>query len=333
MERFVFVAAVTFAVIFALVAMVGNGHWNVGHGEFNIEFHDERVDEIVAVAPGRMEVRNFAGDELVLRHIAARVTITPEDRADFSIEIDNPGRVPMPLVSAERGNVRVNGQLGGRISECSDGGGVKLEGYGEFAPEDLPQINIRAPRTLEVSVNGAGATQIGSSEILILEASGCSSVSAGDVVGALAVEVSGAGAVTAGNARSLRLEATGAGDFSAAAIAEGAVIEITGAGKANLASVTGALEIDSTGAGGVSIHGGALSEANIELSGANDVEIAAPIQHLIADIIGPGSIRVTATVGDVEAEIKGPGSVHLAAVSGRIIRQEVAGPGAFHVGP
>ncbi len=333
MERFVFVAAVTFAVIFAFVAMVGNGHWNIGHGEFNIEFDDEGLDDIAATAPGRMEPSSFTGDELVLRHVAARVTITPEDRADFSVEIDNPGRAPMPLVGVERGSVRINGQLRGRISECRDGGGVKLEGYGELVTADLPQINIRAPRTLEVRVNGAGATQIGPSEALVLEASGCTSISAGDVTGALEVEISGAGAVTAGNSRSLRLEATGAGDFSAGAIADGAAIEITGAGKANLASVIGALDIDSTGAGGVVVNGGAVSEANIELSGANNVEIGAPIQHLIADIVGPGAIRVTATVGDVEAEIKGPGSVNLRAVSGRIVRQEVAGPGTFHVGP
>lgn len=333
MERFVFVAAVTFAVIFAFVAMVGNGHWNIGHGEFNIEFNDERVDEIVVAAPGRMEARTFTGDELVLRHVAARVTITPEDRADFSVEIDNPGRLPMPLVTAERGNVRINGQLGGRISECRDGGGVKLDGYGEFEPMDLPQINIRTPRTLEVRLSGAGATQIGPSETLTLDAAGCSTISAGDVAGALEVEISGAGAVTAGAARSLRLESTGAGDFGVGALADGARIELAGAGEVSLASLVGALDIESTGAGVIAINAGAITDAAIELSGAGSVDIAAPVQRLNVDIVGPATVNVTAAVGDVEAEIRGPGNVNLRAVSGRIIRQEVAGPGALNVGP
>lgn len=334
MERFVFVAAVTFAAIFAFAAMLGHGHFNVGDGEFNIEFGDEGgVDEMVSAAPGRMETRVFEGEELILRHVAARVTITPEDRADFSIEIENPGRAPMPAVTAESGTVRINGQLRGRISECREAGGVKLEGYGELAAVDLPQIIIRAPRALRLSFGGAGTAQIGPSETLVLGASGCGSVTAGDVAGAIEVEQSGAGWVTAGAGRNLRLESTGAGHFSAGALAEGAEIGLTGAGDVTLASLRGALEIDSTGAGSITINGGAVTDAAIELSGAGGVDIAASVQRLNADIVGPGAVNVTATVGDVEAEIRGPGSVNLRAVSGRIIRQDVTGPGSLNVGP
>lgn len=325
MERFVFVAAVTFAVIFAFVAMVGKDH-------FSIEFDDEGGKaDLVAAAPGRMAPQSFEGDSLVIKHTAARITITPEDRTDFAVEIDNPGKAPMPVVTVSHGDLRIDGQLSGRVEACRDGGGAALEGYGELALEELPQIIIHAPRTLNLSLGGASVTSIGPSEAMALDFSGCGSVAAGDVAGALEVELSGAGTVNAGAARSLELDSSGAGDFAAGAIGGDADIEVSGAGGASLASLAGDLVVESTGAGDVTVGGGAVTSATIDLSAAGDVSIGAPVQLLKVDIVGPGSVEVTATIGDLEAEIRGPGSVTVDAISGSN-RQEIRGPGRVNVG-
>jgi hypothetical protein len=189
MERFIFVAAVTFAAISALVVMAGNSI------HIGIDGSDLTEDEIVAVAPGRMEAASFTGDDLVIEDAAARILITPEDRADFVVQIDNPGRAPMPSVASEGDQVRIDGHLRGRVGSCREGGGVNLEGYGDLTLADLPQITIRAPRSLNVRVERGSSTEIGPSQALSLEMLGCGHAMVGDVSEALAVEINGSGDV------------------------------------------------------------------------------------------------------------------------------------------
>ena len=93
MERFVFVAAIALAIIFGIGAVVGGPHFSF-HGDWDDEDGIGGTAEIVAVSPGRMEAQTFAGTTLRLRHMAAIVTITPEDRTDFAVEIDNSAGTP-----------------------------------------------------------------------------------------------------------------------------------------------------------------------------------------------------------------------------------------------
>lgn len=332
MERFVFVAAITFAVIFAVAATFGRGHLNIGHGNFNIEFSDEGgAADLVAVAPGRMDSQTFAGDELVIKHTAARITITPEDRADFAVEIDNPGRAPMPLVSLVGDELRLDGQLRGRVDGCREGGGANLKGYGDLALADLPQVTIHAPRRVRVSVGGGSTTAIGPSEALSLNLIGCGSVNAGDVAGELKVELAGSGAVNAGASGNLSVDLAGSGNVVTGAVAEGAKVDMAGSGALTVASLTGALEADGFGSGDVIVQAGALTTANIDLMGSGNVEIAAPVQSLEVSIVGSGGVSVAGVVGDIDADIAGSGSVTARAVTGHISR-DISGPGQVTVG-
>lgn len=332
MERFVFVAAITFAVLFALVAVVGHGHMNIGHGNFNIEFDGEGgTADLVAAAPGRMEAQVFAGEELVIKHTAAHITISPEDRADFAVEIENPGRAPMPLVSVQGNEVRIDGQLRGRIEDCREGGGANLEGYGDLALTDLPQITIRAPRSLHLSVGSGSTTEIGPSEALSVSFMGCGTVNAGDVAGESEVELAGSGVVNTGASRSLSVDLAGSGDVVAGAVAESASIDMAGSGSVTIASLTGDLETDGLGSGDVIVQGGAVTNANVDLAGSGNVQIAAPVQSLKVSIVGSGDVSVAGTVGDIDADIAGSGNVSARAVTGRVTR-DIRGPGEVTIG-
>lgn len=326
MERFVFIAAVTFAIIFGVVAFLG-------HGNFGVHFDvDARgIAPVVATAPGRMEAQAFHGGELRVKHAAAHITITPEDRQDFLIEIDNPGRAPMPTVSTDEGRVTIDGQLRGRVDDCLEGGGADLRGYGELALADLPRITIRAPRAMDLDLSGGSTTEVGPAESMNLDLSGCGTATLGDVTGELAVDVAGSGTIQAGAARSLNADIAGSGRVVTGAIAEGADVDIAGSGEVIIASLIGPLGADGAGSGNVTVQGGQVSEANIDLAGSGGVDIAAPVERLEVSIMGSGSVDVQGVVGDLVAEVAGSGSVSARSVTGTQSR-EILGSGQVNIG-
>ncbi|MBX3428816.1 MAG: DUF2807 domain-containing protein [Hyphomonadaceae bacterium] len=331
MERFVFVLAITVAIIFGVGAMVGGPHFGF-HGDWHGDGGGDAP--VVAVSSGTMAAETFAGTELRIRHAAAIVTITPEDRTDYSVEIDNsPGQLPMPTVVADDGQVTIDGQLRGRVRGCDSDGGALVRGYGDgdFEASELPHITIHAPRTLRVDRSGAGATDIGASQALNLDVRGCSTTSVGDVAGDLALDVSGSGGVNAGAAQSLTADIRGSADVVVGAVANGASLDISGSGSVKIASLQGDLTSDERGSGSVSVDAGAITAANIDLSGSGDVTIGATVQDLDVTIRGSGGVAVTAAVVNIDADITGSGSVSAASATGHI-HQEVRGSGEVSIG-
>lgn len=330
MERFVFVAAVTIAIIWGIVAMFGGGRFVHIDGDWDIDA-DGRMAPLVQVAPGNMAAQTFTGDELNLKHLAANVVITPEDRTDYVIEIANPaGRAPMPEVTNEGGRITVDGRLSRRIERCTEGG-ADLRDYGSLSAEDLPRVTIHAPRDLHVSRSGAGTLEIGPTQSLNLDFSSCGTGMVGDVAGALKVDLAGSGHVTAGAAQSLNADVAGSGELAVGAVAQDADVDIAGSGEVRIASLNGDLSSDGAGSGNLSVQGGAINEANVDLAGSGDVDIAAPIRSLTVSIVGSGSLDVAAEVGSIEADIAGSGNVSARSVTGNI-RKEVWGSGDVRVG-
>ena len=331
MERFVFVAAVTLAIIFGVGAMFGGAFFHMS-GDWDWDVEARGIAPVVAVAPGNMESQAYVGRDLRLKNVAANIVITPEDRSDFLVEIANPaGRAPMPLVSSEDGRVTIDGQLRGRIQRCTDGGGAALREYGDLTAEELPTITIRAPRDLRVDRGGAGSLEIGATESLNLDFSSCGSANVGDVAGELDIDLAGSGRVSAGAARSLNADVAGAGELSVGVIAGGANVDIAGSGTVRIASLTGDLNTDGAGSGNLIVESGSIDEANIDLAGSGDVDIAAPVRRLEVSIVGSGDVDVTAEVGDIDADIAGSGSVRARSVTGTISR-EIWGSGDVSVG-
>lgn len=318
MERFIFVAAITFAVIFGIVAMVGGGR----HFHFDI---DGRTDPVMPVAVGHAAAQTFTGDELRFKYLAAHVTITPEDRQDVSIEITNPGHVPMPTIARDGDDIVVDGHLANRV-DCDDAGGADVRGYSRVALADLPQIVVHAPRTLHVDFDGAGLAEVGPSQALHLEVSGCGGATAADVAQELEVDVRGSGRVQAGAAHNLNADVMGSGGLTTGAIADGADVSVFGSGSVTVASVTGTLKSSSHGSGDVTVSAGTITNAEFDLFGSGGADVAAPIQRMKVSIHGSGDVNVTGAVGDVDASIFGSGGVHATSISGTV-HKEIMGSG------
>jgi hypothetical protein len=331
MERFVFVAAVTIAIIWGAVAMFGHGRFiHFSGGDWDIDA-DARMAPLVEVAPGSLAAQTYVGSELDFEHLAANVVITPEDRADYVIEIANPaGRVPMPQITVQGGRITIDGQLSRRIEHCTDGG-AELRDYGSVSAEDLPLITVRAPRTLEVDRSGAGSIEIGPAQSLELDFSSCGRGTIGDVAGPLNIDLAGSGHISAGAAQTLNADVAGSGELAVGAVAQGANIDIAGSGAVRIASLNGDLSSDGAGSGNLSVDGGAINLANIDLAGSGDVDIAASVRSLNASIVGSGSVDVAGEVGDIEADIAGSGNISARSVTGAI-RKEVWGSGDVRVG-
>lgn len=329
MERFVFVAAIAIAIIFGIGAVFGGPHFN-----FNVdgdEYHGGS-SAVVETSPGRMEAQTFAGGELRIRYAAAAVTITPEDRSDYVIEIDNSaGRAPMPTVTSDGGGVLIDGRLRGRISDCTDEGGASVRGYGDMSAADMPRITIRAPRNLVVDRGGAGTTEIGATEALNLDISGCGAATIADVANEFSLDLAGSASVRAGAARRLNADVAGSGEVFVGNIAESADVDIAGSGEVTIASLTGDLQTDGAGSGSVTVQGGAVTRADVDLAGSGDVSIAAPVRTLNVSIVGSGDVDVLGEVGDIEAEIAGSGGVSARSVTGNV-RKEVWGSGEVRIG-
>lgn len=327
MERFVFVSAIVVAVVFALGLTFGNS--NGWHLEFGDGDGGGAPAALVELSSGRVEAAAFSGESLRIRHTVAHIAIIPEDRADYLIEIENPGGAPMPTVSASDGRVTIDGHLRGRIIRCTEGG-AELRGYEAVTSESRPRIAIRAPRTLNLRVGGANTTEIAAAEAVDLDHTGCGVANLGDVAGPLAVDVAGSGQVNAGDVGSLDVDLAGSGGLSVGAVSGEAKADVAGSGRVAIASLTGALNVDSAGSGGVNVRAGAVTDASINLAGSGGVTIAAPVQRLNVSIVGSGDVVVEGDVGDLDAEVAGSGGVRAWAVTGRL-NQRAFGSGRVEI--
>src|SRR5262249_34913991 len=155
-----------------IVAMVSS--------HIGVDFDGPGAAPVVQVSPGTMAVQSFAGASIKIKHAAAIVTITPEDRQDFSVQIDNPGHAPMPTGSTEGTEVVIDGNLRGRIGRCHDDN-VELRGYDTVSKTDLPHITIHAPRALSADLSGAVYAAIGATQSFNGDFAGCGDSTVADV--------------------------------------------------------------------------------------------------------------------------------------------------------
>ena len=133
-----------------------------------------------------------------------------EDRGDVSVEIDNPGRTPMPQVSLEDGRLTLDGRLRGRIGSCTESG-ADLRGYGFVNHENMPLITIRAPRELHFAFTGAGRAEIGETQQLSLNVNGCAHADAGAVAGNAELDLNGSGRILLAAAEHATIDLNGSG--------------------------------------------------------------------------------------------------------------------------
>jgi hypothetical protein len=341
-------AAIIIAVIVAIVfAAAGAAAFDFHGVNFTIGESTSAQEE---VSPGERAAQAYEADRIEIDAAAAIVRVKPEDRADISIAIVNPGRVPMPDVRAAGGQLTINGRLQGRILSCRADGGVDVLGYGGVAPSELPVITVLTPRALNLDLSGALMTEIGPAESARLDLAGCGETAIGDVAGALDVDSDGSGDLRAARAGTATLDLAGSGDMTVGAVAgalavdldgsgtveveaaQSAEAEIAGSGQVKLGVIAGALTASIRGSGDVVVREGRVTEAELETMGSGDVDAAGvSMDKARAEIRGSGDMRL-GRVGALEVSIMGSGDVRVASGS-TVTRQEVMGSGDVVISP
>lgn len=324
MERFVMITVIT-------VALLWGAFYFMGPKFFVYSNSDHMAAEAMRPAQAGHVAQSFTATTVDVRYAAARLQVVPEDRTDIAVEITNPGRTPMPEISQEGATLAIDGHLRGRINNCRESDSVRLEGYGDFAQADLPQIVIHTPRAVNFSAGGDVSTTVGASQSVDATLSGCGDTQIGDTAGLLRVKVRGVGHAHAGAAHGLEVDLEGTGGVTVGAVTDHANIVTAGTGDVSITSLTGSLQSQDSGVGSLTIDGGQIGDAHVMISGVGNAKITAPIQSLHAVIMGVGNVDVPASVGDLDAEVMGPGSVHVQAVTGNV-QKHVMGPGSVTIG-
>jgi hypothetical protein len=293
--------------------------------------HSRARAAYVQPAPGELAATDYAETGVRVIHAAAVVEVIAEDgRSGVSVAISNPGRAPMPTVERRNGRIEIDGRLSRRIDDCLEGGGAELDGYGTLAQTDLPRIMLRVPRTADVGLHGAVQAQVGATETLDLEVSGCGATTVADVSDRFELSNDGSGSVIAGAARDVENTPAGPGRTESGAVRADAEVNTAGSGETMIASVAGSLEANVAGSGEVTVRGGALQAVNASVAGSGTVTVEGSVERLEASIAGAGDVIVRGTVRDVEASVMGSGDIVVGGVTGTQ-SQTVMGSGGIVV--
>jgi len=306
MERFLVGASLVVAAIIAAGSMFGSMPL-----QFNIEDGGPAVVQGAPVAKGTPAT--YAASEIEIRNAAAILVITPEDRTDVVLTVTGGDRLPALKVRDLEGRLVVDGGLGRRIRACGSGSpySVTVADVGELGEADLPRIEIKTPRTIDMAVSGGVATTIGASDRATIGFAGCGPATIGGVKGALEVNAAGSGNIRIGSAQSAIVQIAGSSEVELGMVAQGLEASIAGSGSTRAKSVTGALDASIAGSGDVVVGGGAISKADVSIAGSGDVVIDAPVVDLEASIMGSGNVDVVSVSGAVERSIMGSGRVNI----------------------
>lgn len=335
MERFVIGAAVAVAVLIAAGSVFGRGFSEHGGLVFDIDSNRSSAPIKGTGAPSATEAKTYASDELKVRNAVAVLKVIPEDRADISIEISNPGRLATPKVRMDGDTLIVDGDVGRRIRNCSGSAqnfSVTVSGVGDLAMNELPVITARVPRDVDLSVGGAVATEIASSSSADLSFTGCGPSTIADVANELDMNAAGSGDVVAGAAGSASVTVAGSGGATLGAVRGKFDASAAGSGDIIVASVAGPLDVSIAGSGDVTVQGGKVADADVSIAGSGAVEIAGDVGKLVASIMGSGDVTVRGAAQSVDADIMGSGDVRVMSVAGGV-QKTVMGSGAVSVGP
>lgn len=328
MERAALIGGIILAVIVAIGAMLPHGGFIHVHGDWDDDGLARKA-AFVQPAPGRSAPETYPATDVHIRYAAATVEVVPEERSDVSLEIENPGRTPMPVARRDGDRLIVDGQLARRIDRCDDEG-VDLEGYGRVERSALPRIRVRTPMDVDLRLHGAAYGEIAAGRSLDLSVAQCSEARVADMTGDVEIHVSGSGDVEAGAAGAADIDVSGSGSVRLGATRGSLSIDVAGSGSTMVASFEGEeveidvagsgsasvgaarasrLSVDVAGSGEVHVRDGAVTRADVSIAGSGDVEFGAAIDSLEADIAGSGDVIVRRDLRSLDASLVGSGDV------------------------
>lgn len=330
MERFVIGSAIFMAAVIAAGSYFGHAVSDE-HG-FRFEFGDT-VEP--GGSPATTAVTPYAATELRVRNAVAVLNVVPEDRTDITLQVSNPGRLPIPTVRLDGAELIVDGGLSGRrIQSCHtsiSGYAVSVRGYENVTTAQMPVITAHVPRAVHLSVGGAVKTSVGPSTSADLGFAGCGDNTIGDVAGELKLDSSGSGDSVAGAALSAKVSGAGSGDMTVGAIAGKLEVSLAGSGGVTAASVNGPVDVSIAGSGDVTVKGGTMQDVDISVAGSGDTVLDGAVHDLKVSVAGSGDVTVSGAAANVEANIMGSGDVSVGSVTGAV-KKAVMGSGSVTVG-
>ncbi|MDO8901704.1 MAG: DUF2807 domain-containing protein [Phenylobacterium sp.] len=250
-----------------------------------------------------------------VRDAVARVVVTPEARSDIQVDMltTNPS---LPLrVRTQGGQVIIDGDLNRSIRSCRTRGGqpaVTVNGVGEVAYADMPQVVIRTPMDVDIKVGGAVFGAVGRSQSLKIANAGCGDWTIANVTGKLEASQAGSGDMRAGSAGAAVLRVAGSGDVAARQINGPLEVDVAGSGDVKVASVTGPLlQARVAGSGDVAVATGKVDVVSATVAGSGDIRFDGEAGSLKAAIVGSGDVRVRKVSGAVERSVIGSGEIRV----------------------
>lgn len=259
----------------------------------------------------------YAATGVDITGAAARLTVIAEDRGDVSIDVTAGARLAAPAVRLDGGRVVIDGGLNNRLRGCRSIGlagpaqtTVQVTGVGWVRVDELPQITMRVPRTLDLTSRGTVFATIGASNGGRVRLGGCGDATIARVNGPLDLTMMGSGDIDVGEVTgALRAQLDGSGDLTIAAALAGADLKLRGSGDLDLERIAGPLVADLDGSGDIRVGPGA-SEAQLSLQGSGDVVTGAVRGPLSARADGSGNVTVASVAGGpVQLALVGSGDV------------------------
>jgi len=255
-----------------------------------------------------------AAPSVDINNAVARITVSPEPRADVRVDVIRPNpRLPLRVWSFA-GKTYIDGGLWGRLRGCGLRGGqpvARVLGLPDAGFDAMPQVVIHTPMDVRLSVGGEVWGQVGRSNSLELGNSGCGAWSLADVRGLLKVSQAGSGDSRSGAAAAAELSATGSGSIRTGAIAGSVIAMNVGAGDIDIASINGPLNARIAGSGKVRIAAGRATSMQASIAGSGGVTLNGVAASLRASVMGSGDIRVARVTGSVSKSIIGTGVVKI----------------------
>jgi Putative auto-transporter adhesin, head GIN domain len=295
-------------------------------------------------ALGAAAPASAADREVRIRYAAARVVVIVENRSDIAVEIEpGAGGLPLPTVTRNGEEVRINGNLGrnafrrcqsgpANARQPGEGASVEVRDHGRVNLSAAPLIVVRTPPTVDVSAEdsavfgsiGRGATSIE------LGTGGCGDWTVANTTGAADLSIGGSGSIRAGTSGSLEASIGGSGNILAGATGD-LDASIGGSGTIIVAAATGKVEAAIGGSGDIRVNGGRPTEVDAAVGGSGDILVTGDAGPLDAAIAGSGNITVTGTVASLDASLVGGGDVQVGRVTGSV-SQSVMGGGRVRIG-
>lgn len=254
----------------------------------------------------------YDATKVVIRDVAALVRVTPEDRSNVLLSIVNDGRLPAPEMRVNGNRLVIDGGLRRGIRHCDVDGNdfeVVTARYGALHARDLPVIELRVPRDVEISAGGAVRFHLAPARSAKVRLDGCGDADIVRVENAAEIAVSGTQDLRIYDAGSAEVRLAGTGDIVMGVVRSGLAVSVAGAGDFTAARVDGPTNIALQGAGDVIIRDGRATTLSVVLAGGGDVIHNGTAEQLDAVIVGGGDVRVRRVTGEVSRRVLGGGEV------------------------